>query len=103
MVPKTDKQFIYISAGTYHPLGLLEDGSILAWGDNVHGQATVPKIDKKFIAISAGYWHSLGLLENGSVLVGVLINMDKQQYPKQIKNLSFFWELNFVQYILPLI
>ena len=53
MVPKTDKKFIAISAGSFHSLGLLEDGSILAWGDNKHGQITVPKTDKKFIAISA--------------------------------------------------
>ena len=53
---------------TYHSLGLLEDGSVLAWGDNRFGQTIVPKTDKKFIAISAGYYHSLGLLEDGSVL-----------------------------------
>ena len=43
-IPKTDKKFISISAGSYYSLGLLEDGSILAWGDNMHGQTTVPKI-----------------------------------------------------------
>ena len=57
-----------ISAGGYHSLGLLEDGTVLAWGDNTYGQTAVPKTDKKFIAISAGYYHSLGLLEDGSVL-----------------------------------
>ena len=35
-VPKTDKKFIAISAGYWHSLGLLEDGSVLAWGDNIH-------------------------------------------------------------------
>ena len=57
-----------INAGASHSLGLLEDGSVLAWGNNTYGQTTVPKTDKKFIAISAGCFHSLGLLEDGSVL-----------------------------------
>ena len=52
----------------YHSLGLLEDGSVLAWGNNRYGQTVVPKTDKKFIAITAGDYHSLGLLEDGSVL-----------------------------------
>ena len=56
-----------ISAGQNHSLGLLEDGSVLAWGDNQYGQTAVPKTDKKFVAISASR-HSLGLLEDGSVL-----------------------------------
>ena len=32
LVPKTDKKFIAITAGDCHSLGLLEDGSVLAWG-----------------------------------------------------------------------
>ena len=47
-----------ISAGGFHSLGLLEDGTVLAWGDNTYGQTAVPKTDKKFIAISAGTRHS---------------------------------------------
>ena len=57
-----------ISAGAYHSLGLLEDGSVLACGDNRYEQTIVPKTDKKFIAITAGRYHSLGLLRDGSVL-----------------------------------
>ena len=56
-------------------MGLLEDGSVLAWGFNVYGQITVPKTDKKFIAITAGGFHSLGLLEDGSVLAWGSKNM----------------------------
>ena len=57
-----------ISAGYCYSLTLLEDGTLLAWGDNEYGQTAVPKIDKKFIAIAAGPYHSLGLLKDGSVL-----------------------------------
>ena len=59
-----------ICAGSYHSLGLLEDGSVLAWGYSDHGRTMVPKTDKKFIAISAGKAHSLGLLEDGSFSLG---------------------------------
>ena len=31
-----------ISAGTEHSLGLREDGSAVAWGDNEHGQSSAP-------------------------------------------------------------
>ena len=65
---KQIKNLSQYSAGDYHSLGLLEDGSVLAWGDNGCGQTAVPKTDKKFIAITAGGYHSLGLLEDGSVL-----------------------------------
>lgn len=57
-----------ISAGVGHSLGLLENGSVIGWGNNFSGQTTVPKVDQKFIAISAGDGHSLGLLEDGSVI-----------------------------------
>ena len=43
------KKFISISAGAYHSLGLLEDGSVLAWGVNGFGQTIVPITDKKFM------------------------------------------------------
>ena len=45
----TDKKFIAITAGGYHSLGLLEDGSVLAWGDNNYGQTIVSTTDKKFM------------------------------------------------------
>ena len=66
----------------------MEDGSILAWGDNRWGQTTVPKTDKKFIAIRAGCYFSLGLLEDGSILAWGANSFDQTMVPKQIKNLS---------------
>ena len=57
-----------ISANGHHSLILLENGSILAWGETRYGQTAVPKTDKKFISISSRNYHSLGLLEDGTVL-----------------------------------
>ena len=63
------KKCISVSAGEFHSIGLLEDGSVIGWGLNgIYGQTIIPKVGKKFIAISAGGGHSLGLLEDGSVI-----------------------------------
>ncbi len=56
-----------IAAGTWHSLGLREDGSVAAWGENHVGQCNVPAPNSSFVAITAGYWHSLALKEDGSI------------------------------------
>lgn len=50
-----------------YSLGLKDDGSVAAWGDNYFGQCDVPAPNTNFIAIAAGAWYSLGLKEDGSV------------------------------------
>jgi hypothetical protein len=51
-----------------HSLGLKQDGSIVAWGDNGSGQRDVPPPNSGFTAVSAGYYHSLGLKQDGSIV-----------------------------------
>ena len=58
-----------------HSLGLHEDGTVVGWGWNEHGQCDAPA--GKFVAISAGWRHSLGLREDGTV-VGWGTNGDGQ-------------------------
>jgi hypothetical protein len=48
-----------IAAGTNHSLALKSDGTVVAWGDNDSGQATVPAGLSGVVAIAAGYEHSL--------------------------------------------
>lgn len=58
-----------ISAGWFHRLYLKNDGSVVAWGDNLYGQATVPtSVLAGVIAVAAGASHSLVLNGNGSVV-----------------------------------
>ncbi|EIJ78032.1 regulator of chromosome condensation-like protein [Bacillus methanolicus PB1] len=76
---------IAISAGEFHSLALLNDGTVLAWGNNDYGQlgdgtnteSNVPVQVKgtggygvlnNVAAIAAGGFHSLALLNDGTVL-----------------------------------
>ncbi|KAA0154877.1 hypothetical protein FNF29_02018 [Cafeteria roenbergensis] len=79
-------QSLAVSAGEYHSLVLLEDGSVRAFGQGAYGQlgygstgnvgdtlATLPSVKGgvplggRAVAVSAGWSHSLVLLEDGSV------------------------------------
>lgn len=71
-----------VAASYGHSLALLADGTIWAWGDNIHGQlgytttnvyltSNIPNqvvgIPGLAIDIAAGYTHSLAVLQDGSV------------------------------------
>jgi alpha-tubulin suppressor-like RCC1 family protein len=68
-----------VSAGHYHSLALVEDGTVRAWGSNKFGQVgdgtttnrdrptAVPGV-RDVVAISAGDYFSVALLADGSVL-----------------------------------
>lgn len=59
---------VAIAAGFYHSLALCDDGSVVAWGRNWHGQAAVPSQATIVIAISAGWAHSVALRADGTVV-----------------------------------
>jgi alpha-tubulin suppressor-like RCC1 family protein len=49
-------------------VALKADGTVIAWGDNRRGQASVPPGLSGVIAVSAGENHTLALLNNGQVV-----------------------------------
>jgi len=49
-----------IAAGGGHSLALRSDGSIVGWGDNEYGQATLPA-GNDFVAIATGWDYSLAI------------------------------------------
>lgn len=56
-----------IAAGNRHSVGLKSDGTMVAAGDNQHGQCEVGGWHG-IVAISAGCVHTLGLRSDGTVV-----------------------------------
>lgn len=56
-----------IAAGSKHSVGLKQDGTVLAAGDNGHGQCDVAAW-RNIVAVSAGNQHTVGLKSDGTVL-----------------------------------
>ena len=56
-----------IAAGTYHSVGLKEDGTVVAVGYNGYGQLNVSSWTN-IKAIAAGAYHTVGLKEDGTVV-----------------------------------
>jgi hypothetical protein len=67
-VPTPNADFVALSAGGLHSLGLKSNGSIVAWGSNYYGQCNVPLPNAHFLAVADGYTHSLGLKADGSIV-----------------------------------
>ena len=70
---------VAIAAGAEHSLALLNNGTVMAWGNNEQGElgngtttnTAVPVAVtglSHVVAIAAGGYHSLALLENGTVM-----------------------------------
>ena len=53
--------------GGGHTVGLKEDGSVVAAGDNTYGQCNVQEWED-IVAIAAGDWHTVGLKSDGTVV-----------------------------------
>lgn len=63
--------------GKGHTVGLREDGTVVAVGDNSYGQCNVSEW-KDIKAIAAGDWHTVGLCKDGTV---VSTKPDSNKYP----------------------
>jgi alpha-tubulin suppressor-like RCC1 family protein len=53
---------VAIAAGYVHSLALKNDGTVVAWGWNTNGEATVPAGVSNVVAISAGFYQSLAIM-----------------------------------------
>ncbi len=59
---------VAIAGGGLHNLALRNDGTVLGWGDNYHGQLDVPPDLTNAVAIGAGDYHSCALRADGTVV-----------------------------------
>ncbi len=57
-----------IAAGGRHCLALLENGTVLGWGDNTSDQTSIPACATSVLAIAAGMEHSLALRSDGTLI-----------------------------------
>lgn len=70
-IPSEATNVVALAPGGYtaqHNLVLRDNGSVVGWGNNIHGQATVPAGLSNATAVAAGGSHSLALLADGKVL-----------------------------------
>eukprot|EP00754_Rhynchopus_humris_P040270 Rhum_TRINITY_DN23314_c0_g1::Rhum_TRINITY_DN23314_c0_g1_i1::g.177702::m.177702 len=58
-----------LAAGALHCLALKEDDSVVAWGRNAHGEASIPPVlkDKRVVCVSANAHRSVAVLDNGEL------------------------------------
>lgn len=67
-MPEDLTDIVELAAGTDHCLALLKDGTVVAWGNDYGGKATVPSDLGNVVAIAAGSTYSIALKENGDVI-----------------------------------
>jgi len=63
--PVTETGFTEVSAGANHSV-VIQNGSIVCWGDNSHGQLGAP-VGSNFAKIAAGSHHTIALDANGTL------------------------------------
>jgi alpha-tubulin suppressor-like RCC1 family protein len=84
---------VAVAAGGFRSLVLKQDGSVIAWGNNVYGQNTVPAGLRGVIAIAtpaagdaeAG-GHNLALKADGTVVALGLNNSGQCAVPSGLSN-----------------
>src|SRR5262249_41763679 len=57
-----------VAAGYLHSAALLNNGTVVVWGDNSFGQTNEPPGLSNVVAIAAGDFHTLALRSDGSVV-----------------------------------
>ena len=60
-----------IAAGRYDSLALKSDGTMVAWGDNLYGQAETPAGLANVVSIAGGGFHTLALESDGHPFITV--------------------------------
>ncbi len=77
-MPAPNQDFAGAACGSIHSLGLRQDGTIVAWGNNESGQCDVPDSGPFLMVAAGGFYglyfppyylgHSLALREDSSIV-----------------------------------
>lgn len=77
--------------GDGHTVGLRQDGTVVAVGDNRYGQCNVDGVEwTNIVAISAGDWHTVGLKSDGTV---VSVGRDNNGYDTSSCNIDSWTDI----------
>jgi thiol-disulfide isomerase/thioredoxin len=74
--------FVELSVGHFFTNAIREDGQVLSWGTNVHGQGTAP--DEIFVKLRSGTVHSCGLTDAGAIACWGSSSIDRTNSPEGI-------------------
>ena len=61
----SERKKVIISCGLYHTVGLKADGTVVATGNNGHGQCNLGSWSN-IVAVAGGYYHTVGLKADGT-------------------------------------
>ena len=69
-IPEMTSKPVELYGGRYHYTALLEDGSVVSWGDNGHQQTAVPEKlkDKNVETIYTGFYQNYAITDTGEVI-----------------------------------
>ena len=84
VAPEQLTNAIALAAGGNHALGLTENGTVLAWGNNGFDQTNVPTGLTNIIGVAAGTSHSLALKEDGSIVAWGRNDLDQTTFATNV-------------------
>ena len=91
-----------IAAGDHHALALKPDGTVVAWGYQEKGEATVPEDLSDAVYVATGTYHSLAEKSDGTVIGWGSNSYLQTEAPSNVKNpLSIDTGSSFSQALMP--
>ena len=62
------ERYVQVAAGRFHNVALLNNGTVVAWGDNSYRQCNIPPGLNGVTQVAAGYYHTVAVKTNGTVV-----------------------------------